>query len=44
MWRNEPIEDEELPALPDDEPDAGVDDEADVKAHGGWGGAAAPPS
>jgi hypothetical protein len=42
MWRNEPNEDEEPAA--DDEPELAVDDESDVEAHGGWGGAAAPSS
>jgi hypothetical protein len=44
MWRNEPIDDEELPAAAEDEPELAVDDESDVEAHGGWGGAAAPSS
>jgi len=44
MWRNEPIEDDELPPAAETEPELAVDDESDVEAHGGWGGAAAPPS
>jgi hypothetical protein len=44
MWRNEPIEDDDLQVAPDDEPELAVDEESDVEAHGGWGGAAAPSS
>jgi hypothetical protein len=44
MWLNEPNDDEDLPPAPDDEPELAVDDDSDVEAHGGWGGAAAPTS
>lgn len=44
MWRNEPNEDEEPPVAANEEPELAVDDESDVEAHGGWGGAAAPSS
>jgi len=44
MWRNEPSEDEEPPVPGREEPELAIDDESDVEAHGGWGGAAAPSS
>ena len=44
MWRNEITEDEEPPAAGGEEPELALDDESDVEAHGGWGGAAAPSS
>ena len=44
MWRNEITEDDDPPVGSEDEPELAVDDESDVEAHGGWGGAAAPSS
>jgi hypothetical protein len=44
MWLNEPIDDDDAPIVAGDEQELAVDDDSDVEAHGGWGGAAAPSS
>jgi len=39
MWENEPRDEEETVAAPEDDPEVAAGDESDVEAHGSWAGA-----